>query len=277
MRLVIGFGYTRFMDTLSAYNIPDPNGELLDWLEHPTKEDIIIRTVFQNVFVSGFLVAAGTNTRETYPDANDLPVHFLKKVKCGERAYFPNREFDITKEVSECLPGLCPRPLGFSKTRDIAFFRSEYILGQTVRSKCSPYGFLRTLPEQALPKLDAGREDLSAMWAYAQASLASALSLHDLGVIHGDLHMENIILDPTAGFATLIDLETSQAPRDETFFDLDLGNIKAFGRRVQTAAHAQGIGLDDCALSALIAGAKHDDPVISESPRRLVSEQLSLD
>lgn len=243
---------------------PTHREELEMHMRVPQKEDIILRGIYANAAVQGYIVLAGQDTLNEHPIVENFRIHFLKQIGTV-RTYDTEEEFEKTLEIAEKLPGLGPIPIGHSEYS----FRSEYIEGQTIRSKCAQYGLFPTTESHVYTKCSPNHS--MEFWTYAENALASILSMHDIERVHGDFHMENALIRPDKSVA-IIDFESMQEPKREEDYDWDMSNLKVFAKRLLNT----GIRPADSPLLSLTKGAKHADEDISSAPRAIYSIDLSI-
>jgi len=207
---------------LEVHHLPE---DFLKYISKPQEEDIICRQIFENQSVRCELVIAGKETRKAFPLANEFPIHVLK-TNMGDMEYDARKEFSLTLLLATEAPGLGPMPIGFTNKT----FRSEFINGQTIRSLSAPFPIYKVKGDTKEPKKPS-KEDLTSIWQAAEKTYLQAKELHESGFTHGDLHMDNVIID-TNGNAKLIDFETLQEPLREEDYEKDFFNIKELGKKL---------------------------------------------
>ena len=229
--------------------------ELQAALVNPPEEDSIVRCIYANEAVKGFVVVAGKSTLRQFPRAAEYKIHFLK-AEGTIRDYNNEQEYRNTQEVWDQLPNLGPVPIGFTEDT----FRSEYIEGLTIRAKFAAYGLFPTSKEAIYSPCP--ESVLQSAWETGVNTLSAILTLHDIEKVHRDMHMEQAILRPD-GNISIIDFETLRAPQSEEEYDWDLSNLKSFAKRILHSGYKPEEG----PLLSLAKGAKHGDKEIISSPR----------
>jgi len=219
---------------LADLGIPDADGKLSRLIEHPPKEDFLIRTVYKSpetfFRVVASVVICSEETRRAFPAAKKHPVQFKKTAENNVHAAGPRGEYEHAKILHKKAPGRVPEPIACGEKE----YRSEYVPGITLRCLAIRFGLSRPLKTDIpfTPRTPT-EGDLAALWHHAEQATESLRQVHQAGYIHGDLHLENIIIAP--GRAVLVDLETarkSHGPEDE---NADFGNLKSFARKLLNA------------------------------------------
>ena len=197
-------------------------------LENPPKEDTTLHVIYKTPFILGEIVLAGKTTRETFPIINKFPVHFKKTILPSYGSITvkgsdanPQKEKEISKIVWDHFQEidkntLIPRPLGHSRST----YRSELIEAKTlgaitpINNSNDPKDIAEQIQEA---KLSHTTSELKELWDGLEKLNEEIGKLHSGGLLHNDLHRENMMLVRTEKetIATLIDFETTE--EDERF------------------------------------------------------------
>lgn len=178
------------------------SGRTIEWLEnhayehHNGEEDLVISEIYNNsttsgiTLVKGEIVVSGLKTRKKFPFP--YQIHFKKTmtensppIKRGET---PKSElkntFKVIQTLSESLRYKI-EPLGIEPLT----YRSRIIPGRTVAG-LSPFTDLNYD--------DAIKKQVNPLWAknyqhQIQQVYDTVIAMHNQNVVHGDLHLENIL------------------------------------------------------------------------------------
>jgi hypothetical protein len=190
-------------------------------LENPPKEDTTLYVIYKTPFVLGEIVLAGKDTQKQFPLCRFHPVHFKKTYlqKIDPEETDPKHEFLCSKMVKAHFEDLdagdqVPTPLGCSPQT----FRSELIEGKTLGtlSPLTPHLESQEITTQITEYKKQGQSILP-LWEGLETLNKTTNQLHSGGMLHKDLHRENMMLVPTeTGFeGRIIDFETVE--EDERF------------------------------------------------------------
>jgi serine/threonine protein kinase len=178
----------------------------------PCPADTVIANVYRfldhrrNVVTRGEIVVPGVETKRQFPGTAQLPFHFKKTFTPASapirRGETPEIEFSKTLRVHAVFPNHVPEPLGYSEWT----FRSTVVFGQTLNALSA---FADLSYEDAL-ELRVSPVELR---DHADAVIRGCIlvgNLHEKGIVHGDLHLDNIMRDEDEKIV-LIDLAASQS------------------------------------------------------------------
>ncbi len=199
--------------------------ELFTLVEKPPKKDFVVRTRARREanglpLMTAELVIAGTETRATYPAADNYPLHFRK-------TYFPGRlhgdpQVEYERHLRASALSSTPPPIGYAP--DV--FRSCLVPGQAY-ARLTPFG--GEPPENNIAKAQKlSLATAAGLWRLAEETLEQLMRLHAGGLAHGDAELHNIIVCPAPLEAILIDFEAAvqqqsiEADAWEARCDLDL-------------------------------------------------------
>jgi hypothetical protein len=173
--------------------------------------DYVVRTLVHREsgglqFMSAELVIAGKEARRLHPLAEDYPLHFRKTYYPGRLHGDPRVEFENQQRASELID--VPPPIGHWPRG----FRACFYPG-TPYSRLSPFG---VEPEDA--NIGLARElDLAhaaGLWRLLEEAFVKLRTLHQGGLVHGDLELHNLIVCPSPLDVMIIDFENALLRND---------------------------------------------------------------
>ncbi|HWL52817.1 MAG TPA: lipopolysaccharide kinase InaA family protein [Chthoniobacteraceae bacterium] len=198
---------------LSPFHFIEVPEELQPLLDQPQDKDFEIHSIDRKIgpdgrdLVHSKLVIAGSQTRESFPEADRFPIHFLKSYYPWSFHRDPKIEFENTLRAAEILGS--PGPIG----SDANSFRASFLPGKPL-SRLSPF----TDVEPAERCLSIAREAdigvLIGLWKLAEEVHAKIARLHEACFFHGDLELHNIIVCTAPVQVFLIDFENSEPDFD---------------------------------------------------------------
>jgi hypothetical protein len=196
-------------------------------LQNPPEEDTTLHVIYKTPYVIGEIVLAGTKTRRQGPLCDAHPIHFKKTYlqKMSRWETSPQHEAKQTQIIWEHFReshpwkaghARIPRPLGASPES----FRSTLLEARSVGalSPINPHGDARETAEQiSQAKLRENKDGIGKLWEGLEDLDLQADILHSGGILHRDLHRENLMLREANGKfeGCLIDFETAE--EDERF------------------------------------------------------------
>lgn len=154
-------------------------------------EDLVLIDLYSNAQAECSLVVAGTETREKYSLATLAPIHFVKNYQPAGLAYPVSGEKE-TQIAAQIWKETNRTAIPIGGTHHEARF--EFVAGPTL-AKARPLPNPRQLIEKSIqaevpvPEQDA----LLRYWGMLESSLEVIEHMHDIGLIHGDPHMNNFI------------------------------------------------------------------------------------
>jgi hypothetical protein len=180
--------------------------EYLTFIDTPPQRDYVVRSVAKRqvgkmTLMTGDLVIASAETRDTFPLATEYPLHFRKAYFPGQMHGDPKDEFDNHRRASVLID--IPPPIGHTPNT----FRSCLLPGHPY-SRLSPFG---AEPETANIALAEKLPLASAagLWRLCEEALSKHLALQAGGLAHGDAELHNCIVCPTPLELVMIDFEGS--------------------------------------------------------------------
>lgn len=211
-----------FLRTLQPHNRDLPAASRLNrLLENPPEEDTPLETIYETPFVRGEIVMAGKKTRKEYPRTAYYPLHFKKTYleKFSRWETTPKHEEDMSLMVwkhfqEEGEHNKVPLALG----ADAKTFRSQLMQGKSIGALSPIHN--GDNPKELANQIVKAKENygpVSKLWAGLEAVHASAATLHQGGMLHHDMHRENMLISPD-GDGFLIDFETME--EDDRFASL---------------------------------------------------------
>lgn len=211
-----------FLRTLRPENETLPEAKRLNkLLEDPPEEDTPLQTIYETPFVRGEVVIAGKKTRKEHPLTAYYPMHFkktyLQKFSRWETA--PSHEEAMSKIVwrhfeEEGGHNKVPLPLGAGPTT----FRSQLMEGKTLAASGPIHNANR--PAELAAQILKARQNyggVEGFWKGLEAVFETAKTLHAGGMLHHDLHEQNMLVTPDGG-GFIIDFETTE--EDDRFATL---------------------------------------------------------
>lgn len=185
--------------------------ELFHLVERPARQDFVVRTIARREanglpLMNAELVIAGADTRRAHPASQEYPLHFRKTYFPGRMHGDPRTEFEHHLLASRLSS--VPPPIGYEPN----VFRSCLIPGRPF-SRITPFG--GDPPESNIAQ--AQKLALAAaagLWRLAEEALAQVRLLHEGGLVHGDLELQNIIVCPAPLEPFLIDFEAASRRGD---------------------------------------------------------------
>jgi len=224
----------RHSSILVDLGIPDDDGRLTEYLRNPPNDDVVVRTLYKSpddyFMVEASIVVCSASERSQSLGARKRPVHFRKTIKTSAPDAGPRTEFDKARELYKKMPSVVPEPISCDEHE----IRSEYIPGISLRCLAIKFGLATPLKgDGPFKKRPPGEFDLHSLWRHAEQASSSLEQFHKNGYIHGNLHLENIIIAP--GRAVLVDLKTARPSRGREDEENDFKNIVAFARKLIAA------------------------------------------
>ena len=221
-------------DILAELGIPDSDGTISNLIKHPPKSDVVIRTIYKSLddyfMIEASLVVCSGEVRRRNPAAQKRPVQFLKTARVSVREGASQGEYERAKMLFEKFPDIIPEPILGAENE----FRSEYIPGVTLRCLALRFGLSKPMTgDMPFKPRVPSEDDLGSLFRHANQVAESLKRLHEFGYIHGDLHLENVLIAP--GRAVLVDLETVRESRGKEDEENDFKNLRAFARRLLDA------------------------------------------
>lgn len=180
---------------------------------HEGDDDLVVYEVYRDEMLSGRIrtfgdiVIPGRKTSAAFPATEEFGIHFLKVYTAESppigRGETPAVEFARTLRALAKMPadiGARIKPLG----HDEFSYRSRVVPGQTFAAT-SPFSDLSYEKAVAEPLAPEAATELAMRIG---ASYDTIIRLHSTGVLHGDLHLDNImwIADEAGPPAQPIDL-----------------------------------------------------------------------
>ncbi|WP_198529897.1 phosphotransferase [Geminisphaera colitermitum] len=197
---------------------------------HDEHEDLVLYRVYRDEMFSGEartfadIVIPGIETRKAFPPTNTYGIHFRKIYTPASppigRGETPEVEFARTIRALSKIPtdlGNRLKPLA----HESLVYRSRVVPGQTFAAM-SPFSDLSYEDAIAAPLIPEVADRLEMR---ISASYDATLRLHKAGVLHGDLHLDNIMWiadDPTAPVQP-IDLASTVFKEDISAQEWDMG------------------------------------------------------
>lgn len=117
-----------------------------------------------------------------------------------------NTEWQILNAVSST--GFTPHPYGIFDAWEHRYIEMEYIEGVTLNNWLAtnyPYQWQNGKPHQLA-------EYRQSIISYGQQILSAVTQIHKTGYVHGDIHLGNIMVNPTVGTINFIDFEDGRRP-----------------------------------------------------------------
>jgi len=203
----------------STLRFLEQNGLVL----HHEPEDLVLYKVYRDEMVSGEvrtfadIVVPGLETRRAFPTTAAYGIHFRKIYTPSSpplrRGETPAVEFARTTRALTKIPA----DLGSRLTplaHEALVYRSRVVPGQTfaAMSPFSDLSYEDAIASTLIPEVVAGLE------MRTTKSYQAILRLHETGVLHGDLHLDNImwIADAPAEPVQPIDLASAVFREDVT-------------------------------------------------------------
>lgn len=185
--------------------------EYAQLVERAPEHDFVMRTITRREahglpLMSAEMVIAGKDTRAKFPLAETYPMHFRKTYFPGRLHGDPSAEFANQVRAAEILHA--PPPIGWTPQT----FRSCFVPGRPY-SRLTPFGAEPV--EGNVPvaeELDLAKA-LGLWWICTQA-FSQIATLHDGGLVHGDMELHNIAVSPSPAEAVLIDFELARWKKD---------------------------------------------------------------
>ena len=237
--------------------------EYLTFIDTPPQRDYVVRTVAKRqvgtmMLMTGDLVIASAETRNTFPLALEYPFHFRKSYFPGQMHGDTKDEFDNHARASAMID--IPPPIGHTPNT----FRSCLLPGHPY-SRLSP--FFGSDPQTANI---AEAEKLSlpsaaGLWRLCEEAFAKLIALQEGGLAHGDAELHNFIVCPTPLELILIDFEGSvdKATQTEEAWDqrcaLDLEPLLREALYLQCALGRQQGKLADLSVARMAQLLKHPE------------------
>jgi len=198
-------------------------------MKKPPASDQILQVVYDNGVIRGERVRAGADTIAAFPSVAEFAEHF-RKTNLSDLRYRPRDEFAKLSLLHEECEGIAPRPLGVTQTTLL----QEFVDGKTLMTH-NPF-----VPTRGVSPVT-GFTRLPDLWNMAEGAYAEVQKLHEAGFVHGDMHLDNVVIQKS-GKARLIDFESLRQPQSEDEFTEDLEQIVAFGALISRAGHTPGPG-----------------------------------
>jgi hypothetical protein len=189
------------------------SGEYLTFVDTAPQRDYVVRTVAKRqvgamMLMSGDLVIASAETRQSFPLATKYPLHFRKSYFPGQLHGDTKDEFDNHARASALID--IPPPIGHTPNT----FRSCLLPGLPY-TRVSPFGAdpqtANIAEAEKLPLASA-----AGLWRLCEEALAKLMSLQQGGLAHGDAELHNFIVCPTPLELVLIDFEGSVSKETQT-------------------------------------------------------------
>ena len=185
-------------------------------LDRAPQADYVVRTIERRqvdglALMSAEIVIASAATRERHPLAATYPLHFRKTYFPASLHVAPKLELERTREAGTLIR--VPLPIGFEPH----VYRSCFVPG-TPYARLTPFAFE---PEESnLPR--AAKLPLATavgLWHLAEDAFSELTRLHEGGLTHGDLELQNIVACPSPLEVILVDFEgttpIAQIPENE--------------------------------------------------------------
>jgi len=196
-------------------------------MKFPAKDEVLA-VLYDNGAIRGEMVLTGRETIDRFPAAAKFQLHF-RKTNLSDLGYHPTEEYQHLRVLGSEAPGIAPVALGHTQ----CILLTEFIPGKSLLA-LSPFSFPRANPGKIA--------NPGGLWAAAQAAYDAAEELHGAGWVHGDLHLDNILITGE-GKARIIDFESLRQPIIPVIFLLPPAtsgyynsiSIKVDGNNIQSA------------------------------------------
>jgi len=219
-------------------------------MKFPAKDEVLA-VLYDNGAIRGEMVLTGRETIDRFPAAAKFQLHF-RKTNLSDLGYHPTEEYQHLRVLGSEAPGIAPVALGHTQ----CILLTEFIPGKSLLA-LSPFSFPRANPGKIA--------NPGGLWAAAQAAYDAAEELHGAGWVHGDLHLDNILITGE-GKARIIDFESLRQPQDESEFEEDNSQILDFAKAILRTGFRPPMGSLALALPNLpgMQGPRESVPI---SPR----------